>query len=236
MPIVTDLKLSLGTRDITERHRPLCRDGLHPRLAKKVTKVLAEVEELELLNPAIAYQAWPVDRIKGKRLHLASGEVFEDAPVLAHRLGKPAELIALVCTIGSRLDSQIDIWFAEHRASDAVVLAEIGIAALGALRDDALALVAEDVKSRGLGASGALSPGDAGFSLDGQELLLRLAGARGIGVEMGSTAMMSPAKTLSMVAGLGTDMPKWSHADACERCEARDNCRYRAAEKESVPA
>jgi hypothetical protein len=222
-------------RDITERHRPLCREGLHPRLAAKVSDLISEVEELDLLRPAIAYQFWPVAEIGGKRLRLASGVQFADAPALAHRLGGASEVVALVCTIGGELDSRAGLWFSERRASDAVVLSEIGIAALGVLRDDALALIGQEAGGRGLDASGPLSPGDAGFDLSGQELLLDLAGARRIGVELGSTLMMSPAKTLSMLVGLGRNMPKWSHADACEVCAARDNCRYRIPAREAVP-
>ncbi len=234
LPVVTEPRLSLSARDFTQRHAPLCREGLHPGLAEKVSRVSAEVDELGLLRPAIAYQAWPVAEIKGKRLRLASGVQFEDAPIVAHRLGGPLEVVAMVCTIGGRLDSQASLWFAGGRASDAVVLGEIGIAALGVLRDEAMALIEQAARRRGLQASGPLSPGDAGFALSQQELLLRLAGAAGIGVVLGTTSMMSPAKTLSMLVGLGRDMPQWSRADACQVCGARENCRYRSSAKEAV--
>lgn len=238
MPVVTEPRLSLSARDFTQRHAPLCREGLHPRLAEKVSRVSAEVDALGLLRPAIAYQAWPVAEIKGKRLRLASGVQFEDVPIVVHRLGGPrgglTEVVAMVCTIGGLLDSQASLWFAGGRASDAVVLGEIGIAALGVLRDDAMALIERVARQRGLQASGPLSPGDTGFALSQQELLLRLAGAAGIGVVLSTTSMMSPAKTLSMLVGLGRDMPKWSRADACQVCGARENCRYRSVAKEAV--
>ncbi len=198
--------------------------------------MIEEVAELDLLAPAIAYEILPVAEIRGKRLRLASGAEFEDAPVLAHRLGGATEVVALVCTLGAELDRQVSRWFADRRPSDAVVLGEIGIAALGVLRDDALALIGQVAGGRGLEASGSLSPGDAGFALSSQELLLGLAGAARIGVALGATLMMKPAKTLSMLVGFGRDMPKWSHADACEVCAARENCRYRDPATETVPA
>jgi hypothetical protein len=53
--------------------------------------------------------------------------------------------------------------------------------------------------------------------------VLRLAQAEGIGVRLGSGQAMQPLKSLSMVFGIGIDLPK-AHWSRCDDCASREKC------------
>ena len=71
--------------------------------------------------------------------------------------------------------------------------------------------------------SGELRAGDPGLALDAQAAVLRLAQAGGIGVRLGSGQEMQPLKSVSMVFGIGVDLPK-THWSRCDDCSSRAKC------------
>jgi hypothetical protein len=87
--------------------------------------------------------------------------------------------------------------------------------------------VQADATGRELEASAPLDPGCHGFDIANQAALFALAGAQRIGIRLTDSMAMFPSKSLSMVFGIGHDMPDWSQADACTKCQARDRCRHR---------
>lgn len=48
-----------------------------------------------------------------------------------------------------------------------------------------------------------------------------------IGVQLSSSGMMIPRKSFSMVIGFGAEMPTWTRAEACARCNLAKTCRYK---------
>jgi hypothetical protein len=140
--------------------------------------------------------------------------------------------VMVVGSIGPALDQLTCEWFTTGREVEAFVLGEIGNLALGKLSDLIPSHVAEWAAERGLETSGALSPGGTGVDLSEQRVVVELAAAGRIGVELTSSCMLTPVKSLSMVIGVGHGLPTWTHAQACNLCSSRDHCRLRRVDEE----
>ena len=139
-----------------------------------------------------------------------------------------------VGSIGPALDETTRDWTASGRELEAFVLGEIGNLAVGKLTDLIPRRVAEWAADRGLGASGALSPGGTGIDLAAQRVVVELASAQRIGVELTQTCMLTPLKSVSVLIGLGHGLPTWTRAQACELCASRDSCRLRPLDSDTT--
>lgn len=176
----------------------------------------AELAEREgLIEVAVAHHVVPLDH----------GEVLDTAR-LHPESGTLTALACGVCTIGPRLERRVSALFAERRMSLALALDAHGNArlrdAVRTLQDRMLA----EVRRQGLTMAGELRPGDPGMALDAQPAVLRLAGAERIGVAVTHGLALSPAKSASMVLGVGIDLPpaRWSR---CDDCPTAPRCRMR---------
>jgi hypothetical protein len=66
-----------------------------------------------------------------------------------------------------------------------------------------------------------------GFSISQQWPMAQLAPIKEIGLQLTSSGMMNPQKSISMIIGFGKEMPTWSRSEACARCNLAKTCRYR---------
>jgi hypothetical protein len=139
-----------------------------------------------------------------------------------------------VCTLGPRLEQRASELFAGRRASLALALDRLGndyLLALSRLVQDRMLA---DTARRGLTMAGELRAGDPGLALEAQGAVLRLARANAIGVTLTEGQVMRPVKSISMVLGVGIDLPaaQWSR---CDTCPSRPTCRVaRQAEARSA--
>jgi hypothetical protein len=76
-------------------------------------------------------------------------------------------------------------------------------------------------------ASSPLSPGMPELPIANQQLVFQLLPADEIGVRLTDRYVMVPLKSISMVIGLGTEMPTWTQAEVCARCSLNQNCLHR---------
>ena len=152
----------------------------------------------------------------------AGGEAFH-APRMLPETGELTALAFGVCTIGPALVEKVRALFAERKMSLALALDTLGnqmlMEASRRLQDRILA----DVTKRGLTMAGELRPGDPGLALEAQPAVLRLAGAGRIGVAVTSSLALEPAKSASVMFGVGRDLPValWSR---CDDCRSRKTC------------
>ena len=84
-------------------------------------------------------------------------------------------------------------------------------------------------RMQGLTMAGELRPGDPGLSLNAQAGVLRLADAASIGVSLFGGHMLNPVKSISVMLGVGLDLPpaRWSR---CDECGSRGTCKIVAHE------
>jgi len=236
MTIVRDARIEITSAEVARREALRMGGRVHPKVRALIPQVLETVAAEALIQPAIALADWPVAAANGAELRLGNGAIFADAPRLAERLANAEELTAAAGTIGGRLDRRVSDLFAARQPMRALVLEEIGILAVAKLGQIMQERARAGAQTRGLDCSSAMSPGETGFALEAQPIVLALAGAEAIGIRAAASAML-PIKSLSMVFGVGRDMPRWSGWEVCAGCASRDRCRYRshAPEEEVRP-
>jgi len=154
---------------------------------------------------------------------VAGGEAFH-APRLLPESGALTALAFGAATLGPALPERVSALFAERQPSLALALDSLGnlmlLEASRRLQDAALA----SVRRAGLTMAGELRPGDPGLALETQPAVLRLAGASALGLSTTASLALHPAKSATVVYGVGRDLPPvaWSR---CDDCRSRPTCR-----------
>jgi hypothetical protein len=175
-----------------------------------------------LIEAAFSFRFVDLDEPAADVLH-AGGEAFY-APRLLPDSGELTALACAVATLGPRLERRVTSLFAERRWSLALALDELGNELLWAVNRRAQDHMLAEANRRGLTMAGELRPGDPGLALQAQAAVLRLADATAAGVVISRGHALQPLKSLSMVLGVGIDLPpaRWSR---CDDCRSRTRCR-----------
>jgi hypothetical protein len=195
-------------------------------------QAIALARDESLIAAAFSYRIVPL-RAPAAPLLQVGGESLE-APWLLPASGELTALACCVCTLGPQFERRVSHLFAQRLPSLALALDELGNQALFEISRRAQDRIQSEVTRQGLTMSGELRAGDPGLALDAQAAVLRLAHADSIGVSVGESLLMRPLKSVSMVLGVGVDLPAsaWSRCDACpsrERCGARSRALAAAA-------
>lgn len=227
MPVIRDIPLSLDYNEAVLRRQGLGEPSqVRPEIKKVITELLAEVEKESLLEPAVAYEYYPITAMDSDRISLEGGKAI-NAPLLPATFPEAKELIVLVATIGPKLEKQVTDYSKSGGALRGMVLDGIGTAAVDMLIPEALKPIAGEVSSRGYEISSPVNPGMPGFPMTEQWNLLELAPAQEIGVSLSSSGVLIPRKSTSMVIGIGPKMTRWTQAEVCQRCSLKETCPYK---------
>jgi hypothetical protein len=108
-----------------------------------------------------------------------------------------------------------------------MILDAIGNSALFRLCELFEGICETEATDRGICSSGTLSPGEDGFGLECQKTLLAIAEADRCGIRLLDSDLMMPVRSISMVAGLGKRVKKWSRAESCANCPSKERCKLR---------
>jgi hypothetical protein len=236
VPVVSDIPLEISLAELRRLRTLHGKAGLHPRIRALLPEILGEVMQQKMLRPAIVWESHRVLESSGTRVRLAGGSELMHASAVVELLGAADELVMVVGSIGPDLDRVSRDWSASGRQVEAFVLSEIGNLAIGKLSDGIPQTISKWAAGRGFEISGALSPGGTGVDLTDQHVVVELAGAQRIGVELTSGSMLAPMKSISILIGLGQGLPTWTHAQACDLCSSRDHCRLRRSDSEPAVA
>jgi hypothetical protein len=236
MTVRNQLPLEVSLAELRRLRTLHSKSGLHPHIRALLPKVLDEVVASKLLQPAIAWDSRRLLETSGTRVRLEGGLVFEQAEAIVEMLSEASELVMAVGSIGPNLEQRAREWASNGRQVEAFILGEIGNLAIGKLSDYIPHSIREWALGRGFEISGALSPGGKDFDLAEQRLVVEIASARRIGVELTTACMLLPIKSVSMVIGLGHGLPTWDRSQACDLCSSRDHCRLRSLDSEPAPA
>jgi hypothetical protein len=219
MAIISDVDL---LRDV-ERSRVPVRVAQRDKLVSLREQALDLVRERGLVRPRACWRivaleceadAGGVLCLDGQRLH---------APRLIPDSGRLTALACAAATIGPLLEQQVGALFAQRSASLALALDAVGNELLFALSRRVQDQVFAAARRQGLTVAGELRAGDPGLDLLAQQTVLDLAGAAQIGLTLTRTLMIHPAKSTSMVQGVGLALPAqtWSR---CDDCRSRERC------------
>lgn len=193
----------------TSASRLLCRDALN--------------EVYELANPQALSKTATIKDIVGQKVSLDKDVVFT-SPLLAH-LSAPAESLFLcLCTLGQVIDEQINRYYCKGSYAKAYYLDLAGTALIGAVSRKIAGNVKKQMQAVGLNTTISLEPGHSYWpDLLQQRLIYDLLKASAIGVRILDSGVILPKKSLTLVMGIGKNIPE-NPKNHCHYCRARDNC------------
>jgi len=177
-----------------------------------------------LMAPRLVYRAAPVEE-RGADLLVAGGERLAIPQI--GRLWGPIEAVgAGVCTVGEAIETRVRELFDAREFPLAVMLDSVGSAAAESLAEYANDLLCQAALPEGLKVTNRVSPGYAGWDTAEQARLFRLCPGEPIGVALNEACVMTPAKSISWLVGVGPEARVDHYFAQCRRCWMRD-CAYR---------
>ena len=177
-----------------------------------------------LMAPRLVYRAAPVEE-RGADLLVAGGERLAIPQI--GRLWGPIEAVgAGVCPVGEAIEARERELFDAREFPLAVMLDSVGSAAAESLAEYANDLLCQAALPEGLKVTNRVSPGYAGWDTAEQVRLFRLCPGEPIGVVLNESCVMTPAKSISWLVGLGPEARVDHYFAQCRRCWMRD-CAYR---------
>jgi len=189
-------------------------------------EALALVRNESLARPACGYRVWPVRRTRGdvldlgvRSLHVSGFDGFA---------GEIAAVAAGACTLGAHLEARVSALFRARRPLVALELDALGTELLFRLADRVVARIRSEARRAGLRTTAELNPGDPGLALGEQPAVLALADGERCGIAPAPGGMLHPVKSLTFILALGRTLPE-SAVARCERCSARNRCRFRTS-------
>jgi hypothetical protein len=199
-----------------------CADEALRRRGRYRRDAIDLLERDDLLDAAYCYRIVALDEPPSHMLR-AGGEAL-DALRLVPKSGQLTALGVGICTLGPALERRASLLFAERRISLALALDRLGNELLSALSRRVQDRIVSEARKAGLTAAGELRAGDPGLPMAAQTAVHRLAGADTIGVSVTQGQVLHPLKSMSMVLGIGIDLPA-AHWSRCDDCPSAPRCR-----------
>ncbi len=227
MPVITNINLSLKLNQVLRRQGIANKPGPPPQVKSLIRELLSAVRNDHLLKPSIAYDIYSIIDIGEGGVHL-EGNFALHGSIFLRVLPQAKQLGVAVGTIGAELEMRVTEDFNRKQSLRGTLLDGIGSAAVDRLSEEVCRLMRDEASSRGYQSSSPVNPGMPGFPVSEQGQLLALVPAEEIGVRLTSSGMMVPRKSISVVIGLGLQMPTWTQAEVCARCHLSKTCPYRA--------
>jgi hypothetical protein len=181
-------------------------------------------EALALVQPAIAYEVFPVTAAEPSRLIIGDGHALE-SPVVASLFARAPEVALMVFTIGPALEERVAALGSSGDYPVAFALDIIGSVMLGKAGEVGYQVIADMARAKGAKASIPLNPGTSHWPMSGQGLVAELVGASEIGVEARESGVLHPFKSIAFAVALGDDVLTPAEGSSCDYCDRRDLCR-----------
>jgi len=171
-------------------------------------------ECLGSLEPRGVYVVYEVTDSTADSLTL--GEVLVEGGVSGF-LGSVDRVASFVVTVGSEITGRSELACREGDAFAGWVFDAVGSWAVEATAD-ALMAELQATLDAGDGLTLRYSPGYCGMDLSQQHAIFRLTAAESVGVVLLPSLMMSPAKSISGLVGIGPEGEIDLQASPCDRC------------------
>lgn len=179
----------------------------------------------QLMAPRAAYRAIPVAGQEPDQIRLANGTALHIPQV--QRLWGPLRAVGVaICTIGEPVEVRVRELFEAREFPLAVMLDSVGSAAAECLAEYVNDLLCQVAIPENLKATNRVSPGYAGWDVSEQAALFSLCPGDPIDVRLNNYCVMTPAKSISLLVGIGPDARVDHYFTQCRRCWMKD-CAYR---------
>ena len=185
----------------------------------------ALAEGRQLMRPRALVRWAPVTRLSpdalevdGRTLHI---------PRIGHLWGEVEHAAVALCTIGDALERRVAALWEARELPLASMLDSVGSGAVESLAE----YVNDVLCQQGLPAlkvTNRISPGYADWDVAEQRALFALCPGDAIGVALNEACVMTPGKSISLLAGAGRAAKVDHYFSQCARCWMRD-CAYRRA-------
>ncbi|HET7876853.1 MAG TPA: hypothetical protein VFN71_15125 [Methylomirabilota bacterium] len=179
-----------------------------------------------LMTPRVVYRAVAVTRQEpglieagGERLHI---------PEIKRLWGSLGWVGGAVCTVGDAIEGRARTLFDQREFPLAVMLDSVGSAAAESLAEYVNDLLCQAALPVSLKVTNRISPGYAGWDTAEQGALFRICPGGPIGVTLNEACFMTPAKSITLLVGIGPEARVDHYFTQCRRCWLRD-CAYRRA-------
>lgn len=228
MPKMINLPVDL-TLDAMLRSQEMDPELVRERSPELVEDSLEVLEEgKQFFQPRVSYESYGVEKVFHSRLLLEGGKELRGRFLVNH-LAPAEQVVVLLCTIGERLEDKVSDLFAEDPVR-AFMLDALGSAAVERLSSNAVLQFEKLAESKNWGVSVPLSPGMESWTLEeGQPQIFDLVLGEEIGVSLTESFTMRPAKSLSLVLGMGPRVE--TLGTICDYCAVRSTCRHRSEGK-----
>jgi hypothetical protein len=179
-----------------------------------------------LMTPRAVVRWLAVDR-RGPDVLEAAG-VALTIPAIGARWGAIEHMAVAVCTIGDALEQRVaELWDARELPL-ASMLDSVGSGAVESLAEYVNDVLCQQGLAAGLKVTNRISPGYGDWDVAEQQPLFRLCAGTPAGVSLNAACVMTPGKSISLLAGAGVAARVDHYFSQCARCWMRD-CAYRRA-------
>ncbi len=181
----------------------------------------------ELIGPRAVYRAVRVEGQGKDEIGLAGG-VSLRIPEIRWLWGALHAVGVGVCTVGEAIEVRVRELFDAREFPLAVMLDSVGSAAAESMAEYVNDLLCQVAIPEGLKVTNRVSPGYAGWDVAEQRDLFALCPGDPIGVSLNQYSVMSPAKSISFLVGIGREARVDHYFTQCRRCWMQE-CAYRRA-------
>lgn len=198
----------------------------------KVREILESALKLgeELMVPRAVYRAVPVAGQGLDEIRATDGIVLHIPEI--KRLWGPLSAVGIgICTTGAAIEARVRELFDAREFPLAVMLDSVGSAAAECLAEYVNDLLCQVAIPEGQKVTNRVSPGYAGWDVTEQARLFTLCPGGPIGVTLNDYCVMTPAKSISFLVGIGPEARTDHYFTQCRRCWMKD-CAYRRAPAE----
>lgn len=203
--------------------------GADPAELKARRPMMVEIAEwaieqgVGLIEARVAHSQYKIHSLTHERLSLGDKRVLSGRLIVEH-LAPCREVAVILCTIGGQLEEVVSQLILEDPLRG-LALDGMGNAAIEVLANNVCHQLEAQAQKAGYSTTIPLSPGMIGWSVDvGQRQIFSLVDGKSIGVTLEESSMMRPRKSISMVVGIGEELPVKSRT--CDYCSLRETCRY----------
>lgn len=177
----------------------------------------------ELAEPQALYDLCEVQTVRDDALVLTNGHALRSRLAVT-QLARADQIAVAICTIGPRLETEASRLFAQGQGAIGFLYDSAGSLAVSHVARILVQHVQELAASRGQKASFPISPGSADCTLEDQKVVFALLPAERIGVRLTDNLLMVPLKSVSLLIGLGDDLPTAHELAQCHFCARREGC------------
>lgn len=196
-----------------------------PEVAEICDQALAEGERL--MEPRVVYRAIRVSSQATDLIKLTEAAEFHIPEI--GRLWGPLQSVGIgVCTIGEGLERRVRELWESREFPLAVMLDSVGSAAAECLAEYLNDLLCQVAIPEALRVTNRISPGYAGWDVSDQRRIFSLCPGHLAGVTLNSACVMTPAKSISFLVGIGPEARVDHYFTQCRRCWMKE-CAYRRA-------